>query len=418
MEANTDRGMWGIIALLSAILIGGVIIVSMPQLTGKIANEANKASEDALKNPDNMEGWMVAMNEDEDDEDEEINIDDIIDDQKDKDLPKGPNEFEDVVPDEIDNLKEILDGSEDLLGGSIVAVGDTEIFDNNYAKDKSFVLTMDGQYNGLKIVPKDLKPNTTYKFSYTYREITSKDHELVTMGSHVDSNWVPSGVFVDGVYNSPDPQIWDSAYVSGIGSHDVELYMHYLPSSIGGERIPSETIWIQPNRGRPEKGIVKISNIKLEEMSSTTPERIKDMKSVLSVEAAKGIDKSLVSVGSNEITLKATPESKYKRVNMIVDGKAGKIYHAKMKVNSNGQQVKGSFYRFIDDITADSKSASTFFHTTGPTKDGWIEYDLYLKLTSQDGPDWSKLGIVLYGNFDKEVKIKDLEIFELGYTFD
>ena len=49
MEPNVDRGMWSVVALLAAIVIGGVVLIAFPKISGKIANNmddtVNKAFE-------------------------------------------------------------------------------------------------------------------------------------------------------------------------------------------------------------------------------------------------------------------------------------------------------------------------------------------------------------------------------------
>ena len=38
MEPNVDRGMWSVVVLLAAIVIGGVVLIAFPKISGKIAN--------------------------------------------------------------------------------------------------------------------------------------------------------------------------------------------------------------------------------------------------------------------------------------------------------------------------------------------------------------------------------------------
>ena len=42
MKPNVDRGMWSVVALLAAIVIGGVVLLAFPKITGKIANNMDE----------------------------------------------------------------------------------------------------------------------------------------------------------------------------------------------------------------------------------------------------------------------------------------------------------------------------------------------------------------------------------------
>ena len=49
MEPNVDRGMWSVVALLAAIVIGGVVLIAFPKISGKIANNMNSSVDQAFK---------------------------------------------------------------------------------------------------------------------------------------------------------------------------------------------------------------------------------------------------------------------------------------------------------------------------------------------------------------------------------
>ena len=48
MEPNIDRGMWSVVVLLSAIVIGGVVLIAFPKTSSKIANSMNDTVEKAF----------------------------------------------------------------------------------------------------------------------------------------------------------------------------------------------------------------------------------------------------------------------------------------------------------------------------------------------------------------------------------
>ena len=49
MEPNVDRGMWSVVVLLAAIVIGGVVLIAFPKISGKIANGMDGAVTGAFK---------------------------------------------------------------------------------------------------------------------------------------------------------------------------------------------------------------------------------------------------------------------------------------------------------------------------------------------------------------------------------
>ena len=49
MEPNVDRGMWSVVALLAAIVIGGVVLLAFPKITGKITNNMNSTVNEAFE---------------------------------------------------------------------------------------------------------------------------------------------------------------------------------------------------------------------------------------------------------------------------------------------------------------------------------------------------------------------------------
>ena len=49
MEPNVDRGMWSVVVLLAAIVIGGVVLLAFPKISGKIVGNMNESVDLAFK---------------------------------------------------------------------------------------------------------------------------------------------------------------------------------------------------------------------------------------------------------------------------------------------------------------------------------------------------------------------------------
>ena len=61
MEPNIDRGMWSVVALLAAIVIGGVVLIAFPKISGKIANSMDSTVDEAFIG--NTPSWVVESEE-------------------------------------------------------------------------------------------------------------------------------------------------------------------------------------------------------------------------------------------------------------------------------------------------------------------------------------------------------------------
>ena len=69
MEPNIDRMQWSVVALLAAIVIGGVVMLAFPKISGKIANNMDESVEQAFKG--DKPGWMGGTDSEDNDKDEE-----------------------------------------------------------------------------------------------------------------------------------------------------------------------------------------------------------------------------------------------------------------------------------------------------------------------------------------------------------
>ena len=49
MEPNVDRGMWSVVALLAAIVIGGVVLIAFPKIGSKVTQGMSESVDLAFK---------------------------------------------------------------------------------------------------------------------------------------------------------------------------------------------------------------------------------------------------------------------------------------------------------------------------------------------------------------------------------
>ena len=56
MEPNVDRGMWSVVVLLAAVVIGGVVLIAFPKISGKIVNNMDESVEKAFEG--NTPKWV------------------------------------------------------------------------------------------------------------------------------------------------------------------------------------------------------------------------------------------------------------------------------------------------------------------------------------------------------------------------
>ena len=61
MEPNVDRGMWSVVALLAAIVIGGIVLIAFPKISGKITNSMNDTVNKAFEGE--TPGWIQKNDE-------------------------------------------------------------------------------------------------------------------------------------------------------------------------------------------------------------------------------------------------------------------------------------------------------------------------------------------------------------------
>ena len=61
MEPNVDRGMWSIVVLLAAIVIGGVVLLAFPKISAKIATNMDETVGGAFKG--DIPSWVNDQNE-------------------------------------------------------------------------------------------------------------------------------------------------------------------------------------------------------------------------------------------------------------------------------------------------------------------------------------------------------------------
>ena len=223
MEPNIDRGMWSVVVLLAAIVIGGVVLIAFPKITGKITNNMNSSVDQAFKGE--VPPWGA---------------NNAIEDGRDDEYLNVPAE----------NIKPVattvIDKSNYESSGTILV------------KSKENTRATDGIFINIP----NPKENVEYEISVDYVSKTA----LSSFGGHIDQNWANRKLYLDNVFSTSDDKLKDSYFKPGKKEGNIKIRATYHTDN---QKLPNKDskFYLQPNRLSHGAGFeVVFSNIRYREL--------------------------------------------------------------------------------------------------------------------------------------------------------
>ena len=168
-----------------------------------------------------------------------------------------------VVEGGTENLATIDEGR-NLIANSNITTNAGTLDKSGYVNKGLITFGVSNTYDGVRVDASKLEPNTKYVMSYKYQKTGGT---LVSFGGHVTTTFENNLAYVDGSTKGISYVGNTSVFVKNDNAVHSVVVKFTTPQTV----TPTDTIYIQPNRGQATAVSVNIYDWKLEKGSVATP---------------------------------------------------------------------------------------------------------------------------------------------------
>lgn len=198
---------------------------------------------------------------------------------------------------------------------------------STYIKNGYIKISAVGTSDGARVSIPNIKPNSKYVLSYSYRKISGS---LVAFGGHTDGSFSNNFVIVNGIKRGMSYSQGSSVFTSD----DTEIHKVEVHIQTGTSVTPTHLIYIQPNRGVETSAVVDIFDLVFVEGNRATdwtpaPE---DVQGQIDGHAGRiTTAETSIQQQANQIALKASQTS--------LDTLSGRVTTAEANINLLSDEI-------------------------------------------------------------------------------